>query len=84
MKTYQFTELELRNLLWGALREFAQFEGVYDFSENGKKKVVDNAIDRLSGNVLDNSETIPFKGEPVPYNDEDNISPEAVGADLWF
>lgn len=29
-------------------------------------------------------ENLPFNGEPVPYNDEDNVSPEAVGADLWF
>ena len=94
--TYTFTYTELRQLLGLALDIFTQQDGVYDFSEDSQAgtiaieemiKAIENDTKRLENSlplIDDDYELLPFSGRPVPYEAEDNISPEAIGLESPF
>lgn len=67
---YTFTEEQLREFVTGILNKF-------NFSPHTIETTINESLRQLD-------KPIPFNGEPAPYEDEDNVIPEAVGADLWF
>ena len=84
MNTYTFTAEQLRFILADAITEYAG-EGYMHFSEHARAER-DAAIERIMANQIPihiDTESIPFDGRPIPPDDDnDNVSPAALGLPL--
>lgn len=75
-KTYFFTEQELRQLLIDTICFYYEQEGVFDFSNTAQVETVMHMMTTLPKPPEDE---IPFNGEPVVYENEDNITRFELG-----
>ena len=75
---YKFNRDELADLLRRTIACFETCDGVFNFSDNATGQTIEKMMDELDHNC--HIFPIPFDGEPVPYeDDDDNVSPAALG-----
>ena len=80
---YKFSKEELTDLLRRTIAYFETCDGVFNLSTSDAiGQTIEKMMDELDHNC--HIFSIPFNGEPVPYEDDDNVSPAALGLQQEF